>query len=91
MQIPHNAMSEQYRPAASHTDGRRLHPGWATARSNEDCDAMVFQQRTTVGRAYRDGSLVCGRVHVKIGHDDRLGLAPDERRYEKTPPWRGVL
>jgi hypothetical protein len=33
------------------------------------------------GRAYRDGSLVCGRVHVTFGRDDRLGLAPRERRY----------
>ena len=32
------------------------------------------------GQAYRDGSLVCGRVHVTFGRDDRLGLAPRERR-----------
>jgi hypothetical protein len=42
---------------------------------------MVFEQRYAWGRAYRDGSLVCSRVHVKFGHDDRLGLAPHERRY----------
>jgi hypothetical protein len=41
---------------------------------------MVSEQRHW-GRAYRDGSLVCGRVHVMIGRDDRLGLAPHERRY----------
>jgi hypothetical protein len=41
---------------------------------------MVFEQRYAWGRAYRDGSLVCTRVHIKIGHDDRLGLAPHERR-----------
>jgi hypothetical protein len=35
-----------------------------------------------MGRAYRDGRLVCWRVHVTIGRDDaRLGLAPHERRH----------
>lgn len=38
------------------------------------------QQRYAWGRAYRDGSLVCGRVHVKISRDVRLGLAAHERR-----------
>jgi hypothetical protein len=33
------------------------------------------------GRAYRAGRLVCARVQVTIGHDDRLGLTPRERRY----------
>jgi hypothetical protein len=42
---------------------------------------MAFEQRYAWGRAYRDGSLVCSRVHVTFGHDDRLGLAPRERRY----------
>jgi hypothetical protein len=42
---------------------------------------MVFHQRDAWGRAYRDGSLVCGRVHVSFALDDRLGLAPRERRY----------
>ena len=43
---------------------------------------MLFEQRYTWGRAYRDGRLVCWRVHVTIGRDDaRLGLAPHERRY----------
>ena len=42
---------------------------------------MVFEQRYTWGRAYRDGSLVCGRVHVTFRRDDRLGLAAHERRY----------
>jgi hypothetical protein len=42
---------------------------------------MVFDQRDAWGRAYRDGSLVCGRVRVTFGRDDRLGLAPRERRY----------
>jgi len=42
---------------------------------------MVFKQRYAWGRAYRDGSLVCGRVHITIGRDDRFGLAPHERRY----------
>ena len=43
---------------------------------------MVFEQLYAWGRAYRDGSLVCTRVHVTIGRDDRrVGLAPHERRY----------
>ena len=33
------------------------------------------------GRAYRAGRLVCARVEVTIGHDDRLGLTRRERRY----------
>ncbi len=27
------------------------------------------------GQAYRDGSLVCSRVHITFGRDDRLGLS----------------
>jgi hypothetical protein len=42
---------------------------------------MAFDHRGAWGRAYRNGSLVCGRVHVIFGHDDRLGLAPRERRH----------
>jgi len=41
---------------------------------------MVTEQRRAVGRAYREGSLVCTRVQVTFGRDDRLGLAPHERR-----------
>jgi hypothetical protein len=41
---------------------------------------MVTKQRRAVGRAYRDGSLVCTRVQVTFRRDDRLGLAPHERR-----------
>jgi|SRR3954468_21742058 hypothetical protein len=41
----------------------------------------MTEQRYPLGRAYRDGRLVCWRVHVTIGRDDtRLGLAPHERR-----------
>jgi hypothetical protein len=41
-----------------------------------------MEQRYAWGRAYRNGRLVCWRVHVTIGRDDaRLGLAPRERRY----------
>ena len=36
---------------------------------------------TDWGRAYRAGRLVCGRVRVTIGHDDRLGLTRRERGY----------
>jgi hypothetical protein len=43
---------------------------------------MVFEQLYAWGRAYRDGTLVCTRVHVTIGRDDRrVGLAQHERRY----------
>ncbi len=42
---------------------------------------MVVKQHHAWGRAYRDGSLICGRVRVTIGRDDRLGLTPRERRY----------
>jgi len=38
-------------------------------------------QRRVWGRAYRGGRLVCARVHITIGRDDRLGLARHERRY----------
>lgn len=40
----------------------------------------VFERRYAWGQAYREGSLICGRVHVTFGRDDRLGLAPRERR-----------
>lgn len=39
------------------------------------------EQRTGWGRAYRDGRLVCGRVHVTLGHDVRLGLTQRERHH----------
>jgi len=42
---------------------------------------VVFEHSYAWGRAYRDGKLVCGRVHVTVGRDARLGLAPNERRY----------
>jgi hypothetical protein len=75
MQILHSAVPESCRRAAPHTHE-------TSARSHGHSDAMVFEQRYTWGRAYRDGRLVCWRVHVTIGRDDaRLGLAPHERRY----------
>jgi hypothetical protein len=36
---------------------------------------MVLEQHSRWGRAYRNGRLVCARVHVTIGHDERLGLS----------------
>lgn len=36
----------------------------------------LFEKRYAWGRAYRDGSLVCTRVHVTFRRDPRLGLAP---------------
>jgi hypothetical protein len=41
---------------------------------------VVIEQRYAWGRAYRDGTLVCGRVCVTVDHDVRVGLAPRERR-----------
>jgi hypothetical protein len=41
----------------------------------------LFEKRCAWGRAYRDGSLVCTRVHITFRRDERLGLAPHERRY----------
>jgi hypothetical protein len=41
----------------------------------------MTEQRYGWGRAYRDGKVVCGRVHVTVGRDDRLGLTRNERRY----------
>jgi hypothetical protein len=41
---------------------------------------VVIEQRYAWGRAYRDGTLVCGRVNVIVDHDIRVGLAPRERR-----------
>lgn len=42
---------------------------------------MMFEQRYAWGRAYRDGEMVCGRVHLTIGRDGGLGLTQHERRY----------
>ena len=41
---------------------------------------MIDGPRHYLGQAYRDGSLICGHVRVTFGRDDRLGLAPRERR-----------
>lgn len=41
----------------------------------------IFEKHYAWGRAYRDGSLVCTRVHVTFRRDERLGLAPHEWRY----------
>jgi hypothetical protein len=41
---------------------------------------MINGQAHAWGQAYRHGSLICGRVCVTFGRDDRLGLAPRERR-----------
>lgn len=42
---------------------------------------MVTEQRQAWGRAYREGTAVCDRVHVTIGRDGRLGLARHERHH----------
>jgi hypothetical protein len=42
---------------------------------------MIFEQRYNWGRAYRDGEIVCARVHLTIGRDGRLGLTQHERHY----------
>jgi hypothetical protein len=41
---------------------------------------MGISRQQAVGRAYRDGELVCGRVHITIRCDERLGLTSRERR-----------
>jgi len=40
----------------------------------------ISARRHAWGQAYRDGSLVCARVRVTFSRDERLGLAPRERR-----------
>jgi hypothetical protein len=35
---------------------------------------VVFEQRYNWGRAYRNGELVCARVHLTVGRDGWLGL-----------------
>ena len=40
---------------------------------------MTGDKRRAWGQAYRDGSLICGRVHVKLDRD-RPGAAPPQRR-----------
>lgn len=42
---------------------------------------MLGEQHCAWGRAYRGEKLLCERVQVTIGHDDRVGLARHERRY----------
>jgi hypothetical protein len=64
------------------SDPRAPHMRMDRGEIGRRLQAMVFEQRYAWGRAYRDGRLVCWRVHVTIGRDmDRLGLAPHERRY----------
>lgn len=46
----------------------------------ENSTPTIDGRRHAWGQAYRDGSLVCGRVHVTFGRDERIGLAPRERR-----------
>ncbi len=47
---------------------------------HNDSTLPIDGRRHAWGQAYRDGSLVCGRVHITFGRDERLGLAPRERR-----------
>ncbi|MGH2941327.1 MAG: hypothetical protein ACRDLN_00930 [Solirubrobacteraceae bacterium] len=56
------------------------HPDNDIPDSHPHADQPRAQSRYAWGQAYRDGSLVCGRVHVTLGRDERLGLAPRERR-----------
>jgi hypothetical protein len=51
-----------------------------TAAPTRFAHEVVIEQRYAWGRAYRDGTLVCGRVNVIADHDVRVGLAPRERR-----------
>jgi len=51
--------------------------------SDRLCHAHAMGMVRSVGwaRAYRGGLLMCARVRVIVGHDDRLGLARHERRH----------
>jgi len=55
-----------------------------TPSVDRDPASATDTQRTKpccrLGRAYRAERLVCGWVHVTISVDERLGLAPHERR-----------
>jgi hypothetical protein len=42
---------------------------------------VASEEHYVWGRAYREGSLVCGRVQVKLGRDRRAGGGPQARRY----------
>jgi hypothetical protein len=44
-------------------------------------DVVAGERRHVPGRAYRGERLVCARVQLTTGRDDRLGLASHERRY----------
>jgi len=48
---------------------------------SESATSLGRPPSTSWGRAYRNGQLVCARVRITIGHDDRLGLTRRERRY----------
>jgi hypothetical protein len=51
----------------------------------------MTRERVLHGRAYRDGMVVCDRVQVTvIDSDERLGLAPWERRYATVRFLRGI-
>ena len=44
-------------------------------------DVVAGERRHVPGRAYRGERLVCARVLLTIGRDDRLGFSSHERRY----------
>jgi hypothetical protein len=44
-------------------------PGVAGGRAGTQTRRMVFEQRYGWGRAYRNGAIVCARVHLTIGRD----------------------
>jgi hypothetical protein len=50
-------------------------------RFSSDVSVRGGRQRSVSGCAYRDGRVVCARVQLTIGRDDRLGLTHHERRY----------
>jgi len=51
----------------------------------------MSRERVFHGRAYRDGRVVCDRVLVTvIVSDERLGLAPWERRHMTVRFMRGI-
>lgn len=42
---------------------------------------MASEEHYVLGRAYREGSLVCGRMQVKVGREVGPRRAPQKRRY----------
>jgi len=61
--------------------GSRSQSTLTVARDAASAEApLEAKQCGRLGRAYREGRLICGWVQVTIGDDERLGLTRQERR-----------